>query len=151
VGLDVPGTGDYDIFTINVDGGGRFNVTDNTTLFDSDPAYSPDGRQKAVETRLAYSASDGNDDEIFTMNLGGGGAVQLTHNNWTDRDPSYSPDGQKIAYMGNDGDTEIFTIDVDGGGSFNVTHNNTFDYQPSWGSSRRSSSLWPEEGVSQRQ
>jgi Tol biopolymer transport system component len=85
------------------------------------------------------------------MNLGGGGAVQLTHNNWTDRDPSYSPDGQKIAYMGNDGDTEIFTIDVDGGGSFNVTHNNTFDYQPSWGSSRRSSSLWPEEGVSQRQ
>jgi Tol biopolymer transport system component len=72
VGLDVPGTGDYDIFTINVDGGGRFNVTDNTTLFDSDPAYSPDGRQKAVETRLAYSASDGNDDEIYTINVGGG-------------------------------------------------------------------------------
>src|SRR5215217_125334 len=75
------------------------------------------------------------DFEIYTINTGGGGRVQLTHNTTFDEHPSYSPNGKKIAYAGEDGkDWEIYTINAGGGSRFNVTDNTTDDFEPSWGS-----------------
>src|SRR3712207_9274426 len=86
------------------------SVTDNT-MNERDPSYSPSGK------KIAYAGWDGHDWEIYTINAGGGGRVQLTHNTTKDGEPSYSPDGKKIAYEGSDGhDKEIYIINADGGG-----------------------------------
>src|SRR5215212_9055712 len=36
--------------------------------------------------------------EIYTINPGGGGKTQITHNNKADFDPSYSPNAKKIVF-----------------------------------------------------
>ncbi len=88
--------------------------------------------------KIAYSGSDGNDFEIYTINSGGGGKVKVTDNSTSDFAPCYSPSGKKIAYQGREGtntDFEIYTINPGRGGKFNVTDNTTYDETPSWGSS----------------
>ena len=73
-----------------------FNVTDND-IDDGAPDYSPAG------TKIAYSAFDGNDYEIYTINATGGTPFQVTDNDTYDQTPSYSPDGEKIAYSCHEG------------------------------------------------
>jgi Tol biopolymer transport system component len=86
---------------------------------------------------IAYVRNDGEDHEIYAINGGGGGKVQLTDNATGDYEPSYSPNGKKIVYSGASGSsrTEIYTINAGGGGKFKVTDNATDDRDPSWGSS----------------
>jgi hypothetical protein len=121
---------DYEIYTINPGGGGKFKVTHNNTE-DSTPSYSPSAK------KIAYRGFDGQDDEIYTINAEGGGTFNVTDNKTDDEWPSYSPNGKKIAYQGQEGpnaDFEIYTINAGGGGRFNVTDNGTEDYEASWGS-----------------
>jgi Tol biopolymer transport system component len=125
---------DFEIYTINVGGGARFNVTNNSTD-EYYSSYSPSGK------KIAYSGQEraNGDYEIYTINPGGGSKVQLTDNS-TDDDGglSYSPSAKKIAYSGRDasiGDYEIYTINSGGGGKVKVSDNSTDDYYPSWGSS----------------
>ena len=85
--------------------------------------------------KIAYSGSDGNDFEIFTIDPGGGNRFQVTDNNNKrgDIEPSFSPDGKRIAYVGSDGhDREIFTIGSAGGKRVNVTNNKMGDFEPSF-------------------
>jgi TolB protein len=79
--------------------------------------------------KIAYSAFDGDDSEIYTIKATGGKPFQVTHNHTADWGPSYSPDGKKIAYAGHDreGATAIFTIHVGGGGQRNLTDNENKD------------------------
>ena len=72
--------------------------------------------------------------EIYTINPGGGGKTQITHNNKDDYDPSYSPDAKKIVFVSGGGanDGEIYTIDASGGGKTRITHNNKADYDPDY-------------------
>src|SRR5215204_2186509 len=83
------------------------------------------GSQKAEATfrgqngKIAYASYDGQDYEIYTINPGGSGRSQVTHNVTNDVEPSYSPDGHKITYAGYDGqDYEIYTINAGGGISY---------------------------------
>ena len=62
---------DSEIYTVNVGGGRRFNVTDNNTG-ETEPSYSPNGK------RIAFSGWDGHDWKIYTINVGGGGRVKVT-------------------------------------------------------------------------
>jgi hypothetical protein len=39
--------------------------------------------------KIAYEGNDGNDAEIYTINVGGGGRVQLTDNATDDYEPSW--------------------------------------------------------------
>src|ERR671913_606527 len=52
-GLDAP-NGDYEIYTINADGGGKKQLTDNS-LSDYEPSYSPSGK------KIAFYVYDAND------------------------------------------------------------------------------------------
>jgi TolB protein len=120
--------GKGEIFTINPDPVGGARLTNNTTD-ERDPSYSPDGK------KIAYSGWDGSDYEIYTMNSGGGGTVQVTHSRLrNDHDPSYSPDGKKIAYQRYDGtDWEIFASNSDGSsGTVQLTSNARDDLHPSY-------------------
>jgi Tol biopolymer transport system component len=87
--------------------------------------------------KIAYSGHHAQDFEIYTIDSGGGGKVQLTDNAANAHNPSYSPSAKKIVYSGYDGqDFEIYIINSGGGGRFNVTDNSTDDdgglsYSPS--------------------
>jgi Tol biopolymer transport system component len=50
---------------------------------DLEPSYSPSGKT------IAYQGYDGQDYEIYTINVGGGGRVQITDNGGNEHDPSW--------------------------------------------------------------
>src|SRR5829696_7350176 len=119
---------DYEIYTINPNGGGKKQLTDNSSD-DRYPAYSASGK------KIAYSGKDApnGDTEIYTINSGGGGKKQLTDNSTADYEPSYSPSGKKIAFSGYDGDDlEIYTINSGGGGKKQLTDNGIGDFEPAY-------------------
>src|SRR5215213_4100331 len=119
---------DLEIYTINPNGGGKKQLTDNSTG-DIEPAYSPNAK------KIAYSGRDApnGDYEIYTINAGGGGKKQLTDNSTDELEPAYSPSGKKIAYTGEDGnDQEIYTMNAGGGGKLPVTDNSSDDYWPDY-------------------
>ena len=117
---------DDEIYTQKPNGGGRHQVTDNTTD-DFDAVWSPGAK------RIAYASYDGNDDEIYTIRPDGGGRHQVTDNTTDDDQPSWSLNGKRIAYSGYDGnDDEIYTVNPDGGARRRVTDNATDDRNPAW-------------------
>ena len=71
---------DFEIYTIKADGGGKKQLTDNSTN-DRYPAYSPSGK------KIAYASYDGNDNDIYTIKPGGGGRTPVTDNSTNDDDP----------------------------------------------------------------
>jgi dipeptidyl aminopeptidase/acylaminoacyl peptidase len=67
---------DYEIYTINPNGGTPLRLTNNDRD-DEYPSYSPNGK------RIVYEAWDGHDAEIYTIKVGGGSNTLVT-------DPAYS-------------------------------------------------------------
>ena len=120
---------DYEIYTINPNGGAKKQLTDNS-LDDYSPDYAPGGK------RIAYtnSLTEG-DEEIYTIKPDGGGRQPVTDNSSDDYSPSYSPSGKRIAYVNSAGtDSEIWTIQPGGGGRQQVTDNANNDRDPYRGS-----------------
>ena len=141
--------GDLIAFRSERDGGGIFimgatgeNVR-RLTDFGFNPAWSPDGKQLAVNSetvshpfaRVGYSdlwvvdAATGEKHRIVDGKAlaarGAGDASQ----------PSWSPHGDRIAYWGLRGDTgwrDIWTIPVGGGEPVGVTNDVATDWNPIW-------------------
>ncbi|MFB9273790.1 TolB family protein [Cohnella cellulosilytica] len=84
--------GEYDIYTIPVNGGVETQLTNSPGLNDG-PEYSPDGKHiwfNSVRTGLM---------QVWRMNADGSEQTQMTFdesNNWF---PHVSPDGKTIAYI----------------------------------------------------
>jgi dipeptidyl aminopeptidase/acylaminoacyl peptidase len=70
--------GDSEIYTINPDGSGKTQLTNNDTD-ELDPAYSPDGK------KIVYAGQDGpkGDLEIYTINASGGISPKSPTTMWT--------------------------------------------------------------------
>jgi Tol biopolymer transport system component len=130
------------LYTINPNGSGKTKVT-NTGASGYPIDYSPNGK------KITYTSYEGDNDgnptgpqkdaEIYTIDVGGGGKTNVTHNNRYDGSPSYSPNGKKIVYTGGDGrNPDIYTINVGGGGESLVTDYKRREYptqaSASWGS-----------------
>jgi TolB protein len=113
---------DTEIYTINTDGSGKTNVTNNNRG-DEDSSYSPDGK------RIAYAGWDGHDLEIYTIGVHGKNRVRLTNNATNDGYPDYSPDGKKIAAWSEKGQY-IYTIRVHGGDKSKVVQGSDPSYSP---------------------
>lgn len=84
-------------------------------------------------TSLAYVFADSGDDEIFTINSNGTGAVRVSSNLVNEGDPVWSPDGTKIAFHSNrDGNAEIYVMNADGSSPLRLTNQAAPDRSPTW-------------------
>jgi TolB protein len=135
-----PGGGDRDIWSVRPSGGAERDLTNDPTVYDVDPAWSPDG------TRIAYSGaghphgSVGGD--LWVMNADGTGAAALEHetNGYSDGAfPAWSPDGTTIAFTANDGTGYYHVWTVASGGGQNaelvanrVAGGNPVDQEVDW-------------------
>ena len=121
-----------DIYVMNVNGENRRNLTKSFDRTAWKPSWSPDGK------RIAFvSAVQGDEPEIYVMNINDGIPQKITDNHWLDNDPSWSPDGKRIAFASKrgqeDGDWDIYVMDADGGNLQNLTNNPLAkDIQPAW-------------------
>jgi Tol biopolymer transport system component len=118
--------GNYEIYTMNMDGTEQTRVTNNSAT-DDYPALSPTG------TRIAFASNRDGDYEIYVMNSDGSGVTQLTFNASNDSCPRWSPDGTKIAFHSDrDGNEEVYVMNRNGSVPINITNNANLDGEPSW-------------------
>ncbi len=113
--------GDYEIYTIRVDGTQLKQLSSND-IQDNDPSWSPDG------TQIAYTVNDTDKQAIYIMDVDGTNAHRLTAGST----PSWSPDGLRIAFARNyDG---IYTIEPSGATLTRLTDSSDhgWDGYPTW-------------------
>ena len=120
--------GDYEIYSINVNGSNLKQLTSNS-ISDAIPMWSPDGE------RIAYSSNQSGIYEIYIMNADGSGKTKLTNSGGLNCfDPSWSPDGSDIIYATWDenGVGNIWSIPVSGGSPTQLTSLLLFPGHPMW-------------------
>lgn len=119
-------TGDYDIWTCNLESGKLTQLTFGVCWNDK-PNFSPDGQWVAfVSDRTGFQ-------EIFKVPSGGGEPVQLTSlGRWADS-PKFSPDGKSIAFISNEaGNNDLWIMDADGAERVQVTTHGGSDDTVAW-------------------
>lgn len=144
--------GDFEIFTMDADGGNVKQLTVNTGAWDQFGTWSPDGRQILFSSDrdancharwitgngcglfIAAGASIGAH-EIYRMDADGTNQTNLTNSLPTiEGGATWSPDGLHLAFGTNrDGDFEVYTMGLDGRGLTQVTNNLRIDdADPDW-------------------
>lgn len=91
------------------------------------PRFSPDG------TQIAFTAFDGSDWEIYTINTDGSNLTKITDNPASDRHPDWSPDGSKLVFHSDrDGNMELYIYDFETGETTRLTNNPAADATGQW-------------------
>ena len=121
---------DYEIFIANVDGTGLSKVANGSG--EASPSWSPDGTRLAVSSYRVDANS-----EIFTSDLDGANALNLSNHLSGDWQPVWSPDGTRIAFLSNRNSAlstgfEIFMVNADGSGMINLSNGPEDDRNPAW-------------------
>jgi TolB protein len=126
------GTGVPRVFVYNIDTNQKEIVGDFPTMSFA-PRYSPDGNR----ILMSLQSEDGENSNIFEMNLQSRKLRQITNVAAINTAPSYAPDGQQIAFESDRGGTQqIYVMDANGGGQNRI----------SFGKGRYSTPVWSPDG-----
>ncbi|WP_163510796.1 CARDB domain-containing protein [Fodinicola acaciae] len=124
-------SGNWDIWTIGVDGTGLHQVTTSRAV-DDYPSYSPDG------TQLAFSSTrDDPSGDIYTVTIADGTVKRLTTTAGVDTEPAWSPSGTKVAfatdrYRRGDRLADVVTITLSNNAITRLTTPTTDGDEPAW-------------------
>lgn len=136
------------IFVVNIDGSEETPVTGNTgdCSLENNPSWSPDGNKIVYEYQSGYNNRD-----IYSMNVGGRGGMNLTNGSAYNTNPQWSPDGSKIAFQrtifGEEGTSDIYVMNPDGTDQVNVTNNYLDENSYSWSPDSRSIAYELNSGI----
>jgi Tol biopolymer transport system component len=130
---------DVEIFSMNDDGTGQTNLTDDSA-WDGYPSWSPDGERIVFQTNrdnggihIEILPPDGLGYEVYAMDADGSDPVRLSNSPGDDICPRWSPDGLKIAFESyRDGNPEIYAMNADGTGQVRLTDDPGADSSPTW-------------------
>jgi hypothetical protein len=119
---------DEEIWTMNPEGSGAVKLTDNS-VFDVQPAWSPDGRLIAFASKR-----DGQKNyDIYVMKADGSGTTRITTNFRPDSQPAWAPGSDRIAFTTNRfGSNDVYSINLDGSGETQLTTSSSAEFNPSW-------------------
>ena len=103
--------GKTDLFTTDLNGRTRQQVTETPDADEGSPAYSVDGKQ------IAFDSDREGNFEIYVMQADGLAPRRLTNNPAKDLAPSWAPDGQHIVFMSarDNPSFDIYRMDANGG------------------------------------
>ncbi len=126
------GTTFPEILVMNADGSGQRRLTSDTG-FESNPAWSPDGR------RIAFASGRDGNAGIYVINADGTEQRLLMPAAVTyPAQLAWSPNGEKIAFTielpraGATRNLEIYVVNADGSGQRRLTRNTVRDNDPVW-------------------
>jgi len=89
-------------------------ISAGTSRFDTNPAWTPDGK-------LVYVSNANNNPDIWICDADGRNAKQLTVDPGFDNSPVVSPDGKFIVFQSSRNGNQIWRMDVDGGNQTALT------------------------------
>jgi len=99
--------GNWDIYTINIDGTGKTQLTTDTSD-DLSGYFSPDG------SKIVFVSDRNGNNDIWVMDVNGDNQVSLTTSLLEDQIPSWSPDGSKILFVSDrSGNNDIWVMTLD--------------------------------------
>jgi WD40 repeat protein len=86
------------------------------------PDWSPDG------SRIAFTANDGENADIYTIQLDGSGLARITEDPAWDGNPDWSPDGSRLVFTTWRNDNgELYTARADGSDEQNLSENSALE------------------------
>jgi Tol biopolymer transport system component len=92
------------------------------------------GAASVAAGRIAFSHTT--HDDIFTLEVAGHAAAQVTRLPGGQFDPSWSPDRRRLAFRdsraGINRNDEIYVVDADGSNLRDLTNNSANDWSPAW-------------------
>ncbi len=109
------GDGDWEIYTIDVDGEGLTRLTNNDAC-DTRPLFTPDGRKIVFVRNFDVSGND--HAEIWMMNPDGSHQEEISPAGDTvcrGARFSLSADGEKVVFIYSDSDKYLYELDIDDG------------------------------------
>ena len=99
----------------------------SSTMADSSPQFSPDGR------RVAFESNRSGEMEVWVADADGANAVPLTALRGYSGSPRWSPDSQTIAFdFGKEEQWDVYVVRADGGKPRRITAEPTYDSVPSF-------------------
>src|SRR5687768_12928288 len=124
-----------EIYAMRPDGSEMRRLTTNT-LFDTDPAWSPDGNRIAfVSTPDSLPGAPGRKPDIFVMNEDGSEARRLFQSSLAAWHPRWSPDGRRIAFENHDpavSGFRVYVMDADGSNVRQIPSAAGENFAPEW-------------------
>lgn len=124
------------LWWMNANGSTKTSVVLGVGYVDSDPEWSRDGLKFAFETNRTILPVEGNQYDVWSVNVDGTGETPLTHQSpGTDQDPSWSPTRDEILFVTTRHGTtnaEIYLMAPDGSNLRRMTNHPATDAAPSW-------------------